>query len=187
MTVSTIKMNARQFEQLGEDPAGVRLELVDGEISVSPSPNPRHSMIVLELAAILKAYIRQNDSGILLADVDTVFGAYDVRRPDLLFFSKPHAHFVTDKKLLALPDLAIEVTSPSSGTVDRHDKFTQYAAGGVSFYWIVDPDDQTLEVFELVNGAYQLQTRGTATENVQAKPFPNLTLHLAQLWTSLGM
>ena len=38
MAVGTIKMTARQFLELGEDPPGVRLELVDGEIAVTPSP-----------------------------------------------------------------------------------------------------------------------------------------------------
>jgi hypothetical protein len=47
--VSTIKMTARQFLELGEDPPGVRLELVDGEIAVSPSPVPRHSFTVVAL------------------------------------------------------------------------------------------------------------------------------------------
>jgi hypothetical protein len=33
MTVSTIKMTARQYLELGQDPPGVRLELVDGEVA----------------------------------------------------------------------------------------------------------------------------------------------------------
>jgi hypothetical protein len=50
MSVSTIKMTARQFLELGEDPPGVRLELVDGEVAVSPSPVPRHSFTLLRLS-----------------------------------------------------------------------------------------------------------------------------------------
>jgi hypothetical protein len=41
--VSTIKMTARKFLELGEDPPGVRLELVNGEVAASPSPNLDHS------------------------------------------------------------------------------------------------------------------------------------------------
>jgi hypothetical protein len=43
MPASTIKMTARQFLELGEDPPGVRLELVNGEIAVSPSSIRDHS------------------------------------------------------------------------------------------------------------------------------------------------
>jgi hypothetical protein len=41
--VSTIKMTARQFSELGEDPVGVRLELVDGKVAVTPSLHPDHA------------------------------------------------------------------------------------------------------------------------------------------------
>ena len=66
MTVSTIKMTAEQFLQLGEDPPGVRLELVDGEIAVSPSPIPKHSITDKRLSHILMSHILENDLGELL-------------------------------------------------------------------------------------------------------------------------
>src|SRR5438046_2082632 len=72
--VSTIKMTARQFLELGEDPPGVRLELVDGEIAVSPSPVPDHAYTVLALGSLLKVYVDENDLGMVLSDVDTIFG-----------------------------------------------------------------------------------------------------------------
>src|SRR5207247_6538803 len=86
MTLSTIKMTARQFLELGEDPPGVRLELVDGEIAVSPSPIPRHSFAIVALGRIVSTHVDQFDLGELLMDVDTIFGEHDVRRPDLLYF-----------------------------------------------------------------------------------------------------
>jgi hypothetical protein len=57
MTVSTIKMTARQFLELGEDPPGVHLELVDGEVAVSPSPTPLHSYVVMRLGAMLTDHV----------------------------------------------------------------------------------------------------------------------------------
>src|SRR5437868_5450255 len=94
-TISTAKMTARQFLQLGEDPVGVRLELVDGEMAVSPSPNPDHSYVVMKLGHILLGYIEKHDLGQLFGDVDTIFGEYDVRRPDLLFFAKDRLHLIS--------------------------------------------------------------------------------------------
>ena len=52
-----MKMKAEQYLQLGEDPLGVRLELVDGEISVCPSPTPGHSYAMTQLGAILYAHV----------------------------------------------------------------------------------------------------------------------------------
>src|SRR3954471_2948346 len=122
MTVSTIKMTARQFLQLGEDPPGVRLELVNGEVAVSPSPNPDHSYVVVSLATILQNHINKRDLGQLFADVDTIFGEYDVRRPDLLFFKKSRLHLIGENAMEGPPDLAVEVLSPSSVSMDRKQK-----------------------------------------------------------------
>jgi Uma2 family endonuclease len=122
MTVSTIKMTARQFLQLGEDPPGVRLELVNGEIAVSPSPIPDHSYVVGTLYSILRAHIDRSGAGQLFMDVDTIFGAFDVRRPDILYFSKSRLHLVGENAMEGPPDLAVEVLSPSSLQTDRKDK-----------------------------------------------------------------
>src|SRR5688572_4464118 len=97
--VSTIKMTARQFLELGEDPPGVRLELVDGEIAVSPSPIPDHSYTCAKLASILDQHIEELGLGQLFLDVDTIFGEHDVRRPDVLFFSSSRLHLIGPKAM----------------------------------------------------------------------------------------
>ena len=180
--VGTIKMTARQFLQLGEDPPGVRLELVDGEIIVSPSPVPRHSFAIVALGAVLKNHVDNLDLGELLMDVDTIFGEYDVRRPDLLFFRKSRRHLITDEAIEGPPDLAVEVLSPGSERTDRRDKFRQYAAGGVRHYWIVDPKQRTIEAYVLRKGKYLGRVRGSGSDVVRLPPFPKLDIPLVKLW-----
>jgi hypothetical protein len=80
MTVSTIKMTARQFLELGEDPPGFRLELVNGEVAVSPSPMPARGYAVLRLAAILINHVEAGKLGRISPAIDTIFGEYEVRR-----------------------------------------------------------------------------------------------------------
>lgn len=182
MTISTTKMTARQFLQLGEDPPGVRLELVNGEIAVSPSPTPPHSYTVLALARILGNHIEAHDLGQLFTDVDTIFGAHDVRRPDLLFFQKARLDLVGEKAMEGPPDLAIEVISPSSTTIDRKDKLEQYRQGGVAHYWIVDPKRRTFEGHSLKRGKYVATDQASGTGTIQLPPFPNLPIPLTKLW-----
>src|SRR6266478_1844473 len=139
-TLSTTKLTAGQFFCLGDDPPGVRLELVDGNVAVSPSPRPPHSHVCQQLSYVLVGHIKAHDLGMLLGDVDTIFGEYDVRRPDLIYFRKDRVHLIDpDEAIDGSPDLCIEIVSPSSGTIDRKDKFKQYASARVPFYWIVDP------------------------------------------------
>src|SRR6476619_609882 len=153
--ISTTKMTARQFLELGEDPPGVRLELVDGEVAVSPSPIPSHGFVVMKLAARLVNYVDQQRLGRIYPDIDTIFGEHDVRRPDLMYFSKRRLHLIGEKAIEGPTDLCIEVVSPSSTLVDRRDKFKQYAKAGVKYYWIVDPKERTVEGYKLVRGRYK--------------------------------
>jgi Uma2 family endonuclease len=182
MSVSSIKMTARQFLELGEDPPGVRLELVDGEIAVSPSPIPDHSYIVVTLGTILHVHIDERDLGQLFTDVDTIFGEHDVRRPDLLFFRKGRLHLIGNKAMEGPPDLAVEIVSPSSVKTDRRDKFKLYAQGKVRNYWIVDPRMRTIEAYRLVGGKYTGRVRGSGSDVVKLAPFPKLNIPLAKLW-----
>lgn len=182
MTIST-KMTARQFLTLPEDPPGERLELVDGEIVVSPSPRPPHSRPYLMLSRILLNYIVENGLGELLGDVDTIFGEYDVRRPDIIYYKKARAHLIPhDSALDEPPDLCVEIVSPSSVKIDRKDKFRQYAAGKVPFYWILDPKLKTLEGYKLTAGQYRLAGRASGDESIALPPFPKLQIPLGQLW-----
>jgi Uma2 family endonuclease len=180
--VSTTRMKAQQFLQMGEDPPGVRLELVDGEVAVSPSPVPRHSFVVIKLARILDTYVTDNDLGELYQDVDTLLDEFNVRRPDLLYFSKTRTHLVGEKAIEGPPDLAIEVISPSSVEIDREDKFKQYQTAGVTNYWIIDPTKRTVEAWVLERGEYVSAGGGAGAGVVRLPPFPELEIRIEQLW-----
>ena len=182
--LSTTKMTAEQFLQLGEDPPGVRLELVEGEIAVSPSPTPIHAFAEMRLSLLLGNHIEANDLGELYRDVDTILYPLTVRRPDILFYSKARTHLVGEKAMHGPPDLAIEIISPSSAEIDRTDKFAEYRDAGVAYYWIVDPAAKTIEAWRLDKGQYIPAGRGKQSEVVQLPPFVDLPIPLSRLWRS---
>ena len=180
--VSTIKMKASQFLQLGEDPPGVRLELVNGEVAVSPGAIPDHSYVVMTLAWVVNNHIRAGDLGQLFSDVDTILDDYNVRRPDILFFSKPRLHLIGKKAMQGASDLAVEVLSPGRVSIDRDDKFEQYQKAGVMHYWIIDPAERTVEAWTLIDGRYVKAGRGGGTDVLHLPPFDDLAIQLEQLW-----
>ncbi len=179
--VSTTKMTAQQFLRLGEDPPGVRLELVDGEVAVSPSPIPDHSYAIFKLSFILEGHNQAHDLGEFYQDVDTILNTFTVRRPDILFYFKARTHLVGRKAMEGPPDLAVEVISPSSVGVDRTDKFAEYRVAGVRYYWLVDPALRTIEGWELKRGRYVRTARGAGSDVVRLPPFPDLDVPLGQL------
>jgi Uma2 family endonuclease len=180
--LSTTKMTAQQFLQLGEDPPGVRLELVGGEVAVSPSPAPSHSHAVFQLSYILETHNRSHDLGELFQDVDTILDRFNIRRPDILFYFKARTHLIGEKAMEGPPDLAVEVISPSSAEIDRQDKFVQYRDAGVAHYWIVDPQAKTIEAWRLDAGQYLPAGRGQGAASVNLPPFTDLNIPLQRLW-----
>lgn len=62
-----------------------------------------------------------------------------------------------DQLLYPACDLVVEVLSESSVKRDRGPKYIDYAAAGISEYWIVDADAETVEQYQEVDGAYRIQ------------------------------
>jgi Uma2 family endonuclease len=181
--VSTAKMTARQFLVMGEDPPGVRLELVNGEVAVSPRPSLDHSFALLALSFVLMEHIRARDLGQLFTDLDTVMDELNVRCPDLLFVKKSRLSLLTAKVVEVPPDLCVELISPSTVQVDRDDKFEQYRVAGIPNYWIIDPAKRTAESYVASGpGPYTLEAQGSGSDRVRFQPFPDLEIDLSRVW-----
>jgi Uma2 family endonuclease len=180
--IGTIKMTARQYLQLGEDPPGVRLELVNGEIIVSPSPTTAHAVAISELLVILVNHIKRYDLGRAMSDTDHVVSEFTVRRPDIYYFSKARLHLIGDEHIEGPPDLAVEILSPGSEHTDRRTKFEEYQEFGIANYWIIDPKAKTAEAFKLRRKRYVPAGSGRSKDTVSFPPFPDLPIHLPDLW-----
>ncbi|MCL2645538.1 MAG: Uma2 family endonuclease [Phycisphaerales bacterium] len=183
MKTPIAKISAEQFHHI-EVPGGIRLELVDGELIVSPSPRSHHSRVVIHLIGILHAHIEAHNLGQLFTELDTEFSSFDVRRPDLMFVTKEQLKKMDPDSAASSGDveLAVEVISPSSERTDRKIKFQQYAKAGIRYYWIVDPQCRTFEAYELAGESYCLQLKADGDAVVRAKPFTELAIPLQKLW-----
>ena len=90
------------------------------------------------------------------APVDVVFSQEppQVVVPDLVFVAAEHVSLITEKNLQGIPDLLVEILSPTTATSDRRVKHALYERFGVPEYWIVDPERNTVQVFRLSGGRY---------------------------------
>ena len=131
---------------------------------------------------MIDEHIEVNNLGELFQDVDTILDYFNVRRPDILYFSAARKKFIGKRAMEGPPDLAVEVLSPSSRQIDRVDKFSQYAKGGIKYYWIVDPEEREIEAWRLKGGHYVACGRGENAQIVSFPPFPDLAIPLTRLW-----
>lgn len=132
---------------------GLRRELIDGELIVSPSPKTRHQELVGRLHVAIANHIAARGGGkIYLAPLDVVFSPHNVTEPDLLFIADDELDVITEKNIQGPPSLAIEVLSDPR--LDRVRKRDLYARFGVVEYWVVDPDADRAEVYRLQDRTY---------------------------------
>lgn len=132
-----------------------RHELIDGDHYVTPSPTTKHQRISLKLSTTLTNFLRRSPLGeVFAAPYDVVLSDLDVVQPDLLFIAKAHASLVTDKNIRGAPDLVIEILSETTRKTDELVKRKLYERYGVSEYWIVDPELETVKVCRLTDQGY---------------------------------
>jgi Uma2 family endonuclease len=149
-----------------------RRELIYGDFYVVPAPNIRHQVIIRNLAPPLHDHVRENGLGeVLWAPVDVVLSEESVVQPDILFVSGARYEIITEANIQGAPDLVVEVLSPSTADRDRRLKLSLYARFGVREYWIVDPEEESIQVLELGPGGREstrTYTSGVATSSVVA-------------------
>ena len=148
---------------------GRRYELIDGVLIVSPAPGTRHQAIVYRLFAVLDAACPAG-FGAIGAPYAVHHGDYIELQPDVLVGRL--ADF-TAKDLPHPPVLAVEVLSPSTAIIDLNTKKAVYERLGVVSYWVIDPLELELTVFELHDGRYTEVARVAGAEPFEAvQPYP---------------
>jgi Uma2 family endonuclease len=80
------------------------------------------------------------------------------------------------------PDWVCEILSPSTARVDRIEKMPIYAAQGVQYIWLVDPELRTLEAFENRQGQWTMIAALEEDNPVSVPPFDAITFDLSVLW-----
>ena len=169
-------------EMLAELPeTNLPVELWDGEIIMSPTPNPNHQRLVFNLARLLRDFVTAKKLGeVFLGPLDVILTQRRVVQPDVFFISKSRLNLVTDRVRCA-PDLTVEVVSHGSWKRDRVEKKDLYEQHGVREYWIVDPEAQTIEVFALEKGAFKLASKADVGETAMSKLLSGFEITWSQL------
>ena len=79
------------------------------------------------------------------------------------------------------PDLVVEILSPSSRRKDRTTKAGLYARYGIAHYWILDPNERMIEIYELDGTCYRHVATETSGAVVKSSLFPDLEIHFADV------
>jgi Uma2 family endonuclease len=145
--MATARITWRDLEQAPDD--GKRREAIAGELYVTAAPSLRHQRVVQRLGRALCRLLQDPGLGeVFHAPVGVEFPATgEGVQPDLLFVSEDRKGILAPDWVKGPPDLVVEILSPSTEERDRGLKRDLYQRQDVRQYWIVDPDEDAVEIW----------------------------------------
>lgn len=173
-------------------PEDERWELIRGVAwNMSPSPSVPHQALMVELAGIIREFLREHRGScrVLSAPVDVFFpdrpdqpedDVDTVVQPDIVVVCDPAK--VRRNGIHGAPDWVIEVLSPHTSSKDMREKLEVYEGGGVGEYWIVDPGNRYVHVYLLQRGSYGQPTLHLEPVVVRCATLEGLAVHLGDLF-----
>ncbi len=145
----------------------VRRELINGIVKLmTPAPSRKHQDLSVNFTRVLGNFVFNKGCKVYHApsDVRLPKNGKDKNDKDIYTVVQPDIYVVCDlsklddKGCLGAPDFIIEIVSAQHAKRDVKEKFDLYEKHGVKEYWIVNPNDENVNVFVLdENGKYQFR------------------------------
>ena len=159
-----------------------RYEIIDGNLLMAPASDTWHQDWIGKLHLILDQHARARRLGrVLLSPVDVVLDPENTVQPDLVFVARANLPIIQRRAIFGVPDLLVEIVSPSSVRRDRYDKKELYSRFGVKEYWIGDPANKALEIHVLNEGRYQLHCVAEEKGKLTSLVLTGLEFDLAEI------
>ncbi len=184
-SAAATELSLADWYDLPEDEPG---ELVDGRLVEEEVPSYVHEMLVLFLGAILRDWVVPLGGFAAGSGAKFAISPRRGRKPDLSVYLPGSRRPPLRGPIEVPPDIAVEVVSPTprDGRRDRVEKVDDYAAFGVRYYWILDPELRSLEILEIGPDGRYTHALG-ATEGVVASipGCDGLEIDLDELWAEI--
>jgi Uma2 family endonuclease len=172
------------YEDLLKVPENMIAELIEGELFASPRPGMPHADAVTELGSLLRtAFGRRGSANWHILFEPELHLGRNVLVPDLAGWRTERVPVLPHTPSISIePDWVCEVLSHSTARIDRGMKLPIYAQHGVAHAWIVDVDQQYLEVKRLVDGRWSDVAVFTGAAKIRAEPFESIEIDTTLLW-----
>ena len=124
--------------------------LIDGELLIKMAPTELHGDVAVRLSAYLFLFVDEQDLGRVTSEVGfhPPGDRLTALLPDIAFTRKARtAQPARSSYVPYMPDLAVEVISPSQSLSQARRKAEVYLRHGAALVWLVDPLAQSAEVW----------------------------------------
>lgn len=162
-----------------------RAEFIDGDIYLLASPSPEHQRISFKLCLKLGNFFTNSQCEVFSAPLDVVFecnetGEIQVVQPDIMVICDKSKFTTNSYK--GIPNIIIEILSPSTTAKDTIKKMDLYMRYGVKEYWIVKPKSKIIEVYYLEDGVYTEPMAYSKDDIARSNIFEDLSIELKSIF-----
>lgn len=175
------------YQDIIDLPEHITGQLIAGELITSPRPRVSHAHTSSNLGIEIGGQFRRSSNGSpggwwFLDEPELHFGD-DVLVPDMAGWKKEKMPVLPNEAYITVaPNWVCEVLSKSTARIDRIKKLPVYAREKVDHVWLVDPENQTLEVYARQNEQWLLLGSYGGDARVRAVPFDAIELDLSSIW-----
>jgi len=132
-------------------------------------------------------YVEEKELGVVAyAPLDVYLEATEVFQPDIVFISRERLNIIGPDKINGAPDLVVEILSPTTAYYDLKKKFRVYEKHGVREYWIVDPEDNSIQVYVLQDGKLKLHQEAIGEGSVQSQVLAGFSVDVRNVFEQLA-
>ncbi|MEL6533825.1 MAG: Uma2 family endonuclease [Bacteroidota bacterium] len=168
-----------------------RWELIEGiPYNMTPAPTRKHQRIIARLTYFIEGFLLEKPCELAVSPFDvqlpkanqSVDESDTIVQPDLAVFCDTST--LTEKGAVGAPDWVIEILSPSTANKDMTVKSILYQAHGVKEYWIVDPQEDKVQVFLLdtERNQFGIPQRYDVEATLSPALFPDLKIALEKVF-----
>ena len=184
---ATDQMTASEFLAMDEDPNGRRCQLIDGEL-VMNEPTWSHSTSQGCIYSALRAWVRDAPArGREGLPLDVQFDDRNVHAPDVVWYRHGRVPGNHDQPPYPVPDIVVEVRSPSTWRFDIGAKKATYEAHGVAELWLVDTAADVVLVFRRSKPDlrdFDVSLELTAADKLTSPLLPEFSLPVGEIFAS---
>ena len=183
MVQVTQRMTADEYLAMPFDER--RTELVEGEV-IMHLPLSLHQFVLTDLVLSLTRWAAANPGlGRVTLPIDVKLDEYNVVGPDVMWYAEGRVPGRHDPRPYAVPDLAIEVRSPSTWRYDIGAKKAAYERAGLRELWLVDTAASEVLIFRRSTPratSFDVSLELAVGDELTSPQLPGFTLALASLF-----
>ncbi len=170
------------YRQLPDD--GNRYEVLEGLLCVTPAPTSYHQTLSRRLQFLFYQLELEGKGLVFNAPIDLLIPGAEPAQPDLVYLAPGQESLVTRRGIEGVPEVVIEILSPSTATRDRTVKLHLYEGNGVRRYGLLDPSARTFELFVLDGPGYRLEASLGPGDQLALADY-GVTIDMAALFAGL--